>query len=230
MSLPRRLSPIHEQLVQLKPRWSTLGDMPVVADFGDPTREQTLIGKLSICDLSALDRIVVKGPGAAEFLTSQGLWVPDRIFGHLPQSDRALVVRTGGAEFFVEDNWIESAVGENTGVGNTVERLRQAIGAGVPGVYDVPRQDVSFVISGTTSLALFSQTCSFNFGESGYRFVMTQVAGVSCSVLPRQLQAVRAWQLWADGTYGQYLWGTLLEIIRELGGDAVGAGGFIGAP
>ncbi len=225
--LPRRLSPIHEQLARLNPRWTTLGDMPVVADFGDTTRERALVGTLGLCDLSALDRIVVKGPDAAEFLSSQGLWVPDQIFGHLAQADHALVVRTGGAEFFVEDAWIENTVGENTGVGNTVGRLRRAIGATVPGVYDVPRQDVSLVISGAAALALFSQTCSYNFGDSGYRFVMTQVAGVSCSILPRQLQAERVWQLWADGTYGHYLWETLLAIVRELGGDAVGVGCFI---
>jgi sarcosine oxidase subunit gamma len=230
MSLPRRLSPIHEQLARLKPRWTTLGDMPVVADFGDPTRERALVGTLGLSDLSALDRIVVKGPGAAEFLSSQGLWVPDQVFGHLPQADGALVVRTGGAEFFVEDGWIDNKVVENTGVGTTVGQLRRAIGAKVQGVYDVPRQDVSLVISGTAALALFSQTCGYDFSDSGYRFVMTQVAGVSCSILPRQLQAVRAWQLWADGTYGPYLWETLLAIVRELEGDAVGVGCFIGEP
>jgi sarcosine oxidase subunit gamma len=57
---------------------------------------------------------------------------------------------------------------------------------------------------------------------------MTQMAGVSCAVLPRQLGAVRAWQLWADGTYGPYLWETLLQIVRELGGDAVGLSGLPG--
>ena len=223
MPLPCRLSPIHEQLARLKPRWTTLGDMPVVADFGDPTRERDLIGQLGLCDLSALDRTLVKGPGAAEFLASQGLWLPDQVFGHFPQADGALVVRTGGAEFFVENGWMANTVEQNT-----VGQLRRAIGASVPGVYEVPRQDVSLIISGAAALELFSQTCGYNFGDSGYRFVMTQVAGVSSSVLPRQVQARRAWQLWADGTYGQYLWETLLAIARELGGDAGGVDCFIG--
>src|SRR5258707_12843492 len=103
--LPLRLSPIHEQLVQLQPRWSTLAEMPVPADFGDPTKEQKLAATLGLCDVSAFDRIVVKGPGAAEFLVSQGLWVPDQVYSHQPQADGALVVRTGGTEFFVEDCW-----------------------------------------------------------------------------------------------------------------------------
>ncbi|HUY32552.1 MAG TPA: hypothetical protein VMV69_07195 [Pirellulales bacterium] len=214
MPLPRRLSPIHEQLTRLQPRWTTLGDMPAVSDFGDLARERDLIGRLALCDVSALDRLVVKGPGAAEFLASQGLWVPDQIYGHLPQAEGGLIVRTGGAEFFLENDW----------QGGLVERLRAALDAAVPGVYGVPRQDISLVVSGSAALVLFSQTCGYNFDDSGYRFVMTQLAGVSCSVLPRQLGIARAWQLWADGSYGAYLWETLLEIARELGGDAVGIG------
>jgi hypothetical protein len=29
-----------------------------------------------------------------------------------------------------------------------------------------------------------------------------------------------------DGSFGAYLWDTLLEIVRELGGDAVGLSAF----
>ncbi|HEV3025272.1 MAG TPA: hypothetical protein VGX76_22530, partial [Pirellulales bacterium] len=208
--MPLRLSPIHEQLAELKPRWMTLSDMPVPADFGDPERERRLASSLGLCDVSALERVVVKGPGAAEFLRMQSLWLPDQVCAHQPQRDGGLVVRTGGAEFFVENGWHNE----------TVECIQAAVGAGTPGVYAFGRQDVSLVISGAAAPTLFSETCSYNFAVSGFQFVMTQMAGVSCAVLPRQLGAVRAWQLWADGTYGPYLWETLLQIVRELGGDA----------
>jgi sarcosine oxidase subunit gamma len=210
--LPRRVGPIHEQLAALKPRWTTFAEMPFAADFGNAAGEHEVAARLGLCDVSALQRMVVKGPGAYEFLLSRGFWVPDLVYGHFRQADGALIVRTGGAEFFVEDGWI----------GGRVESLRQAIVAGVAGVYAVPRQDVSLVISGSAALALFSETCSYNFRDSGFDFVMTGVAGVSCSILPRQLGVVRAWQLWADGTYGPYLWETLLEVARDLGGDVVG--------
>jgi sarcosine oxidase subunit gamma len=141
--------------------------------------------------------------------------VPDQVYAHQPQSDGGLVVRTGGAEFFVENGWQAA----------TVVRIQAAVGAGTHGVYAFDRQDVSLVICGAAAPAFLSETCSCDFGESGFQFVMTQVAGVSCAVLPRQLGAVRAWQLWADGTYGPYLWETFLQIVRELGGDAVGLHG-----
>ncbi|HQU43399.1 MAG TPA: hypothetical protein PK867_11350, partial [Pirellulales bacterium] len=50
---------------------------------------------------------------------------------------------------------------------------------------------------------------------------MTQLAGVSCSVLARQRQGLPTWQFWADGTYGPYLWETLTAIVRELGGKSM---------
>jgi sarcosine oxidase subunit gamma len=55
---------------------------------------------------------------------------------------------------------------------------------------------------------------------------MTRVAGVSVSAHHRELNGIGAYELWADGTYGAYLWETLLEIARELGGDAVGLSAF----
>jgi sarcosine oxidase subunit gamma len=77
------------------------------------------------------------------------------------------------------------------------------------------------------------QTCGYDFRQAGVRprpspdpaaalMVMTRVAGVSTWVLPRILNGITVYQLWSDGTYGHYLWETLLELTRELGGDAVG--------
>jgi sarcosine oxidase subunit gamma len=45
---------------------------------------------------------------------------------------------------------------------------------------------------------------------------------VSTWVLRRTVNGNTVYQLWVDGTYGPYLWETLLKITRELGGDAVG--------
>jgi sarcosine oxidase subunit gamma len=51
---------------------------------------------------------------------------------------------------------------------------------------------------------------------------MTRVAGVSCSILLREIRGIAAFQLWLDGTYGAYLWHTLEGIVRELGGAPIG--------
>lgn len=207
-----RTSPLHEELEQLNPHWTNVGGMPVAAQIGDEASQRVTVAKLGLCDLSSLARLLLKGPVAAEFLANNGIDVPPRIYEHHQLDHGGLCIRTGGAEFHIEDGWN----------GNLVERLREALARPTAGVLPVWRQDVSLAIIGSEATTLFAQVCSFNFAEAGEHFVMTQIAGVSCSVLPCKLAGEPAWRIWADGTYGAYLWHTLLGVARELGGDAIG--------
>ena len=151
--------------------------------------------ELSITDLSHLDRVVLKGPAAAELLVQHRIDVPGELYEHRTLADDGLIVRTGTAEFFLEDS-------EDPGI---VRRLREVLQQHRPGLLSIWRQDVSLVISGSKATELLSQLASFNFGAAGEVFVMTQIAGVSCSVLGRQRSGRPSWQIWADGSYGSYL-------------------------
>ncbi|HEX5446366.1 MAG TPA: glycine cleavage T C-terminal barrel domain-containing protein, partial [Pirellulales bacterium] len=206
--------PIHEQLEQLRSHGKQTGGNNILP-VSDAESWQSAAGvAIGLGDLSARGRLQLKGPGAAEFLASNGIAVPQQIYEHHALEQGGLCVRTGGAEFFLEDG----------SQGKQTERLRTAPARPPAGVLPVWRQDVSFLLTGAEATALLAQVCSFNFAEPNERLVMTQVAGVACSVLPRQLRSGPAWQIWADGGYGPYLWRTLLAIVRELGGDALAAG------
>ena len=52
--------------------------------------------------------------------------------------------------------------------------------------------------------------------------VMTQVAGISATLIRESLAGEQVYRIWCDGTYGSYLWEVLTEIAQELGGGAVG--------
>lgn len=212
--LPSRLSPLDDALEQLGARWGSLADMPVPLDFGDPRREPARAAIAGLCDASALARLAVKGPAARSFLSDQGLVPPEKIYDYLPADGGGLIVRTGAAEYFVEDGWD----------GGTVAGLAAALGPAWPGVYRVLGPDASLLLAGREAIGVLSQACGFNFRDGGGQFVMTQVAGVSCGVVERELAAGRVFQLWLDGTYGIYLWNALLEIVVEAGGGPVGAG------
>lgn len=187
--------------------------MPVPLHFGEPAKELLIARVLGLADASFLPRVVVKGPQAAEFLESQQVPIPGELFGVLPLAGGGVIARTGGSEFFLED-----------GVqGDTVARVEAALDAGQPGAYRVLRQDAALILSGSRAGELFRHVSSYDFlsnEETG--LVFTQVANVSCSVLPCELQGIPAFRLWTDGTFGIYIWHTLLEVARELGGDAVG--------
>ncbi len=182
--------------------------MPIPRDFGAPAAEQARAQTLALCDVSALNRGVYKGPKAAEFLLSQGVRVPEEIYSCLSLPGGGLIARTGGAEFFLEDGT----------QGDTLARLDAAFGKGLPRVTRVLRQDAALLLAGSQATEILAQTCGYDFRPRDPRLVMTRIAGVSCSVLPRDLNGLAVFQIWLDGSYGIYLWETLHGIVAELGG------------
>jgi sarcosine oxidase subunit gamma len=212
MTTLTRRSPAHDALEHLKPRWGRLQDMPVALDYGDPRAEAERAKVLALCDVSAFPRITVKGPGASRWLEDQGLEVPAGIYnaGRAGRTDR--IIRTGGAEFLIED-----------GVdGQTARRLISTQNERVPDVYRIPRQDASYLLTGRDANDVLLETCGVDFSAREEKAVFSRVAGVSCALLAVEVHQIPAFQIWCDPSYGPYLWETLLEIVREKGGGPVG--------
>jgi sarcosine oxidase subunit gamma len=95
----------------------------------------------------------------------------------------------------------------------------------VTAVYKVPRADASFILSGSEVLNLFSELCELDLSEkslSAKDVVMTQVAGVSATILRQIINGKQVYRVWCDGTYGAYMWDVLLNVALDLGGGAVG--------
>jgi sarcosine oxidase subunit alpha len=204
---PFPTGPLHERLANLPPGWTSLGGTPPA--IAGPSAESPAAG-FQLCDVSTSPRLTLKGPGAGEFLSRNGIALPERVYDHLPLADGGLIVLTGRSEFFIEDSWsLEADAERHRGV---VDRLHEALQTPSAGVLPIRRQDVSLLLCGSEVLSLLAEICSFSFRDAGEQFVMTQLAGISCSILRRPFRNLPAYQLWADGTYGPYLWETLLEI------------------
>ena len=226
MNLPVQ-SPLHETLQKEHPRakWGEVCGMSVPLYLADPAKETELAKNLALADASVLPRIVVKGPQAAAFLQSLGISIPESILKVAPLKNGGLIARTGGSEFFLEGGpvgWDSSPVPVSDGTG--VPSYESIVG---PGVYPVLRQDASLIISGSRAGELFRHVSSYDFlTEPHHDLVFTPIAGVSCSVLRTELNGIPVFRLWTDGTYGLYIWHTLLEVATELGGGAVGTAVF----
>lgn len=199
--------------------------MPVPLRLADLTKETELSKTLAIADASFLPRIVLKGPEAAAFLQSLSLPIPDRILKVAPLANGGIIARTGGSEYFLESGsvgWDSSPVQPTDRTG--VPSYESIVG---PGVYPVLRQDASLIISGSRAGELFRHVSSYDFlTDPHHDLVFTPIAGVSCSVLRTELNGISVFRLWTDGTYGLYIWHTLLEVATELGGGAVGTAVF----
>jgi sarcosine oxidase subunit gamma len=189
--------------------------MPVALDFGRPDGEAEGLRTLGLCDLSALPRLALKGPGAEAWLREQGLNVPAGIYDVLPAGRDGLIARTGGTEFFLED-----------GVsGNVVAGLPKP----GPGVARVPRQDGAFLLGGARANDVLLETCGVDFSAPAPRMAYSRVAGVSCAILPGETKGAVGFRLWCDPSYAAWLWETLLEIVGDKGGVAVGVAAVFGA-
>ncbi|BCM25082.1 sarcosine oxidase subunit gamma [Methyloradius palustris] len=167
---------------------------------------------LAIADVSHFKRFGVKGAKAAEWLSGQGIALPESNNSWLETSSATLVMRLGSSEFM-----IESQAAEN------LPTLSNSDQFATPGVYKVPRADAAFIISGQQALNLLSELCTLDLvGESlsENKLLMTQIAGISAILLKQSINGKDAYRIWCDGTYGHYLWETLLEIAMELGGGA----------
>lgn len=169
-----------------------------------------------ICDLSALERCGLKGAGAADWLQANGIVVSAGANTFAPLPGGGLVARLARAEFLVEDGPDD----------RVVSRLRPLLRAGLPRVTPVLRQDCALALVGTRIPELLVQTCNVDFAAlppDAPAVTLTQMVGVSVTVVRREVGGRAAVRVWCDYTSGPYLWETLTGIAEELGGGAVGA-------
>lgn len=210
MTAPVTLSPIHDALLARNPLSVDASVMPpvVLGVDGDDAQRAAVVG---IADLSHLPRFGAKGPGAAGWLTALGLPVPAQPNSWTTLTDGGLIARMGLTEYLVE--------GDASTVGSLMQAER------VAGVYPVLRQDASFALCGERVNELLLQTCNVDFrilGAEPSKLILTSMAGVGITILATRTGGLPRYRLWCDGTYGLYLWDTLVGIAEELGGGCIG--------
>lgn len=207
MNAPIPVSPIHDALLARNPVWSEVGAMPpaVLGFDGNDAQRAAVLG---VADLSHRPRAGLKGPAAAGWLAASGLPVPAQpnSWNRLP--DAGLIARLGLTEYLVE--------GDASAVDVLMQTGRSA------GVYPVLRQDASFALCGERVNELLLQTCSVDFrtlDADPEKVILTSMAGVGITILAT---CSGCYRLWCDGTFGLYLWDTLVGIAEELGGGCIG--------
>lgn len=210
-------SPIAFAQEPLKPDMGFINNMAIVNRYSDPSVEAKYSETLAICDLSCLWRFGIKGPKAAETLTAKGITLPSQS-NHWVTHGETLVMRLGNSEYLLED-----AIGAQQ-----CQQLKADLHSG-NGTHLVLRNDASFILSGRRLDELLSQVCAIDLSGpklDDNQLVMTSMAGVSVTVLRLESAGQTFLRLWCDGTFGVYLWETLLNIIEELGGGPVGINQF----
>ena len=161
----------------------------------------------SLQDLSETGKTGLKGPNAAEWLASQGIEIPSKpnTCAFLP--DGSMIARLAETEFFVD--------------GRAAAKLASALDNASLGVYPVPHEDACFSLSGPRLHEVLLQVCSVDFqaDRAANTLYMTSIAGVPVLAIPEKRDAAPSIRIWADPTFGPYLWHTLSTIVEELKGE-----------
>lgn len=209
---PSRRSPLHSLINALQPQWVTINGMATALQFDANDSER--MAALGIVDMSFLSRCGLKGPNSRAWLLAKGLPIPE-INSWEPLSSGGLIARLGVSEFLIEDSTGET----------TAKELAQALTSSPDGVYPVLRQDGSFAMTGAFLQKLLRQTCNLNFNAFDLAtrpLALTTMVGVPVLIIPAEVAGQPRYRIWFDGTYGGYLWQTLLDVAGEQGGGAVG--------
>lgn len=195
-------------------RWAVVNNMQIATAFSSPDVEHARKKVLGVTDVSCFHRYGFKGPKAAQWAADHELAIPSSPNAWTLSDQKSLVLRLGSSEFVVEDQ-----------PGGDASQKLTNVKARTAGVYKVPRADAAFILSGSAVLNLFSELCSLDLRPSSLLandVIMTQVAGISAIIMRQTIAGEPVYRIWCDGTYGAYMWETLIEIAVELGGGAVG--------
>lgn len=212
---PLRISPVHTELQHYSGQWQDINQMPCLLTTPDDQTTQ-----LGVADLTCLHRFGVKGAAAATWLASQNIPVPARPNSWCPlaedTSGHGLVARLGLNELLIEDSLQTPITAQLRETNDLPEQ-----------VCPVLRQDLAIALSGQAVHDLLLQTCNVNFKAlclSDHPVVLTSMIGVSVTVIPGTKRDRPFYRIWCDGTFGLYVWRTLVTIMNQLGGGVVGAG------
>jgi sarcosine oxidase subunit gamma len=207
-------SPVAHAQPRESAKWEVINGMNTAVEFASTAVEAARKKLLGVADVSCLARYGVKGPNATQWLVDRGIAIPTNPNAWTLCEQKTLVLRLGSSEFLIEDQ-----------LGGSVCNRLASDKARVASAYKVPRADAAFIVSGSEVLNLFSELCSLDLREKSLAakdLIMTQVAGISATVIRQTLNGESVYRVWCDGTYGSYMWEVLIEIATELGGGAVG--------
>lgn len=215
--LPLRTSPVYAELQQYCGEWQVINQMPCLVMTADDAEAN----QLGLADLTCLKRFGVKGAAAATWLSQQNVPIPAQLNCWCPliedRSQSGIVARLGKNEFLIEDS-LQTYV---------TDHLHEASSQLPTQVCPVLRQDLAIALSGESIHELLRQTCNINFRAldlSQYPVILTSMIGVSVTVIPTVRKGLPFYRIWCDGTFGSYVWQTLVAIIDQLGGSVVGVG------
>lgn len=222
MTIPviSRRSFVQRQLELAGANFAQVDDVLVAADFGNPAAEAERAHSLGLADLSPLPRCGFKGRGTLDWLGAHGIRAgaePNRAF---PQKDGALVGMLSWNEALILDDPL--------GGNGPSARLAGAWSLDdASGCYALERRDSHywFVVCGARAAESLSKLCAVDLRPEMFSpasIAQTALAQTNAIVIRADIVGTLAYYVLGDSASAQYVWDSLLDAMREFGGQPVG--------
>lgn len=218
---PRR-SFLYRKLVALNAQFLEV-DGAAMAERIGARDEGALARTLALADVSPLPRIGFKGAGAADWLASQGLSVPD-INRLAQQADGSMVLRLGANDIMVTTG-LDAASTRPATLLAAWQALENPPAS--PRGFPVPRQEgyCALILSGAQAASCLAKLCGVDLRPHRFEdgaIAQTSVARLSAVIARSDLNGTLAYRLYADSASAEYWWDCLIDAMQEFGGGVVG--------
>ena len=223
-SLNRR-SPVYRKLQDAGAEFVERNGYAVASAITKPEVEAAAVGTLSLCDLSGLARLGFKGPGATEWLSTQGLQIPTQSNRAIRQQDGLLLAKLAPNEALLLDDLDRPSQLMET----LMDRWQAATEAPSVRGFPVSRQDSHawFAVTGTQAPATLAKLCAVDLRPNAFpqlQVAQTSIARLNAIVIRDDLPDFPVYHLLADLAASEYWWDCLLDAGLEHDVRVVGLG------
>ena len=215
---PLYRSPVHRILQEAGAEFAEVNGYAIATSVGDLEPQVSSTQKLSLCDLSGLARMGVKGVGISQWLSAQQLSVPTAPNRALRQDDGSLIAMLADNEALVLEGLEQK--------GACVEQLTSAFQSarelpGSPEGLVVPRQhgQAWFRMTGRELGATLAKLCGVDLRPASFdnmQVAQTSVARLNAIVIRDDLADTPAFHMLADSASAAYLWECILDAGAEF--------------
>jgi len=218
---PKRLSPLHDQHQVLDARFDLRGGWLVPEMYTNTGDEaKTLQESVGLTDISAWGKLTLKGVAAGtvvsaslgESPTEAGVILeikPKQVLVAQLTADESLILTPPDAEKEIATLLEAEIVSQNSFVS----------------IIDQTSGLAGFSISGPESAGVMKKLCALSFNSKDFpnmHVAQGSFAKVRATILRRDRDSLPAFELFADRSYGEYLWDAILDAGREFGIRPVG--------
>ena len=215
---PRR-SPIYRILTACGARFGEI-NQSAVAMVVDDSRDTDIARRMGIADLTPLPRTGFKGRDTPEWLTGQGVRIPEAPNRAHRQDDGTLVARLSNDEHvFLSDLDIESTMITTLDSAWQLEPARMC--------YSMPRAETHawFALTGEHTSEMLSKVCGVDARLNKFSngdIAQTSIARINGILIRDDLGATPGFHVLADSASADFLWPCLIDAMQEFDGAPVG--------